>query len=259
MSLKLKFPCSQDLNSMASVEAGKYCSQCDKTLIDFTNWEKEDIMKYVSSRSACGIFRTNQLDEVSTRPIVHIKPKRHWVAKFAAAMSVLVLAFMGCDSDQSINKNSSSDNTEEAQKEDCHLTLGMPINPRIERIDSLDDIKVGQSFSDEGPDIKGIVSYDEMMPEFVGGEDSLVNYLATNIRYPSYEKEKRIQGTIYAEFIIDEEGRVVDPKILESVAGSRNFDKEVKRALLAMPKWRPGMRNGKAVQVAYVLPIEFEL
>ena len=37
------------------------------------------------------------------------------------------------------------------------------------------------------------------------------------------------------------------------------MDKEAVRVMKLMPKWKPGMQNGKTVRVKYSLPISFRL
>jgi len=99
----------------------------------------------------------------------------------------------------------------------------------------------------------------EVMPEFVGGIDSLMNFLKENIQYPEWEKQNDIQGTVYVSVIITKEGKVTKPKILRSVNGSKNFDTEVLRVINLMPDWIPGEIQNKKVDVQFNLPIRFAL
>jgi len=38
-----------------------------------------------------------------------------------------------------------------------------------------------------------------------------------------------------------------------------SFRSEAARVVASMPKWSPGLQNGKAVDVKYSLPISFEI
>ena len=57
--------------------------------------------------------------------------------------------------------------------------------------------------------------------------------------------------------MVDETGKVSDPKVLRSVDPS--LDAEAIRIVKAMPRWTPGMQDGKAVAVRYTLPVNFSL
>ncbi len=95
----------------------------------------------------------------------------------------------------------------------------------------------------------------EEMPVFPGG--NILKYIARQVKYPVIAQENGIQGTVLVSFIIDKEGTVTDVKIVKSVDAS--LDKEALRVISTMPKWKPGKQRGKAVDVQFVLPIEFLL
>jgi TonB family protein len=99
----------------------------------------------------------------------------------------------------------------------------------------------------------------EKMPEFPGGTDELINYIQRNLNYPKWEKRQKIQGTVYATFVVNEKGEITDPKILKSVEGSKNFDKEVINLLNNMPIWSAGEDHGQKVSVQFNLPFKFKL
>jgi TonB family protein len=98
-----------------------------------------------------------------------------------------------------------------------------------------------------------------VMPEFIGGFEKLAAYIKENLKYPEWENNAGIQGNVFVSFTVDKEGRIIDPKILKSVEGSRNFDNEVIRLINSMPKWKPGQEHGENVAVQFVLPIKFNL
>jgi TonB family protein len=97
----------------------------------------------------------------------------------------------------------------------------------------------------------------EQMPEFPGGRDSLMSFLAQNIRYPVNGKNDKAEGTVIARFIVSENGQVEDATILRKVR--QDYDAEVLRVLNAMPLWKAGTLNGKKVRVYYTLPVKFKL
>ncbi|MGP1553909.1 MAG: TonB family protein, partial [Prevotella intermedia] len=94
----------------------------------------------------------------------------------------------------------------------------------------------------------------EEMPAFNG---NLNQWLAENMKYPSEAVKNKEQGHVVVQFIISEEGEVMEPKIIRSV--SPLLDKEALRVVSSMPKWNPGKANGKAIPVHYILPVSFKL
>ena len=97
----------------------------------------------------------------------------------------------------------------------------------------------------------------EDMPEFPGGELALRKYIAENVRYPEMAKENDIQGTVYVRFVVDTDGSVSNVEVLRGV--DPLLDKEAKRVVETLPKWKPGRQRGKAVKVSHSVPIKFAL
>ncbi len=100
-------------------------------------------------------------------------------------------------------------------------------------------------------------SVDEMPEFYRGGINGLVQYLSENIKYPIIAREKGIQGRVIVQFVVNKDGSIEDAKIVRSV--DPNLDKEALRVVMSMPKWKPGKKDGKAVRVKYVLPVNFKL
>lgn len=97
----------------------------------------------------------------------------------------------------------------------------------------------------------------EQMPVYPGGDEALNNFIQRNIRYPKKAIEKKLGGTVWVQFIIDNTGKIVDPKIIKSV--SPELDKEALRIIGLMPNWSPGKNNGLNTNVFVKLPIKFIL
>jgi hypothetical protein len=57
-------PCHENWNSMTPDTQGRFCSQCSKTVVDFTGMANEDINSYIDSKekgTVCGRFKGSQL------------------------------------------------------------------------------------------------------------------------------------------------------------------------------------------------------
>jgi len=74
--IHIENPCSEDWSAMTPNEMGRHCSNCCKTVVDFTNWELPEIVDYLKNRKhICGRFRNEQLDvpvEISSSLIKQI-------------------------------------------------------------------------------------------------------------------------------------------------------------------------------------------
>ena len=97
----------------------------------------------------------------------------------------------------------------------------------------------------------------EQMPEYPGGAQAIFEFFAKNIRYPEAAAKAGHQGRVIVTFVVMKDGSISHAKVVKSV--SPELDEEALRVLNAMPKWTPGMQNGKAVNVKYAVPISFAL
>lgn len=97
----------------------------------------------------------------------------------------------------------------------------------------------------------------EIMPEFLGGEEGLVSYIANCIEYPLTARSHNQQGTVYTNLVVSTDGTLNDIHILKGV--TEELDSEAIRVINKMPPWIPGFQNGLPVAVQYNLPIKFIL
>jgi periplasmic protein TonB len=99
------------------------------------------------------------------------------------------------------------------------------------------------------------VRFADKMPEFPGGEEGRLIYLAKNTVYPDAEKRAGIEGTVYITFVVDENGDVTEVNILRGV--SPGIDMEAIKVVQNMPRWSPGLQQGRMVRVAFNMQIIF--
>ncbi len=97
----------------------------------------------------------------------------------------------------------------------------------------------------------------ENMPEFPGGEKEMLNFLATNIKYPEDARKQGVEGLVILDFVVRPDGNITDINIRRSVQIS--LDEEAVRVVGTMPKWIPGKQRGKPVSVRYTLPVRYKL
>ena len=94
-------------------------------------------------------------------------------------------------------------------------------------------------------------------PEFPGGMQSLYKFIAEKVIYPEDARLSEIQGKVMVQFVVDKEGEIKNAVIVKSV--SESLDKEALRVVKSMPKWKPGILDGKPVNVYFNLPFSFKL
>lgn len=94
-------------------------------------------------------------------------------------------------------------------------------------------------------------------PEYPGGVESLYKYIAENIQYPEQAKADGIEGRVMINFVVMSDGSIVNVEVAKGIGGG--CDEEALRVVKGMPKWKPAMYEGKAVNVQYCIPINFKL
>jgi len=97
----------------------------------------------------------------------------------------------------------------------------------------------------------------DQMPEFPGGMGECMKFLSKNIRYPEEAMKNDVQGRVIIQFVVKKDGSISNPTVAKSV--DPLLDEEALRVINAMPKWKPGMHEGKAVNVKYTIPVSFKL
>lgn len=110
---------------------------------------------------------------------------------------------------------------------------------------------------EEEPEEAEIFMVVEEMPEFPGGMAECLKFLGKNIKYPTIAQENGVQGRVIVQFVVNQDGSIVDPVVVRSV--DPYLDKEALRVIKTMPKWKPGKQRGKAVRVKYTVPVTFKL
>lgn len=110
------------------------------------------------------------------------------------------------------------------------------------------------------PEPEPVFTVVEQMPEFEGGNEALMSFISKNVVYPPNAADNQIQGIIYLSYVVRSDGSLSDIKVIRSISGGSELDREAIRVLkLTNGKWKPGKQNGKPVSVNLSLPIKFLL
>ncbi len=97
----------------------------------------------------------------------------------------------------------------------------------------------------------------EEMPAFPGGNEAMMAWIMSNVRYPAEASAQNVSGLVRVSFIVRANGKVSDVKV-ESSAHPL-LDAEAVRVVRSMPDWKPGTQHGKPVEVGFTVPVEFHL
>jgi len=97
----------------------------------------------------------------------------------------------------------------------------------------------------------------DALPEFYGGMKGWGEYLQSALKYPDEARKNKITGRVILSFIVLKNGSITDIKVLRGIGGGA--DEEAVRVVKESPKWKPGILKGEPVNVAYTMPIFFQL
>ena len=98
-TLSIPQPCQQRWEEMEYNETGKYCANCQKTVIDFSSASDAVILSALqTNKSICGRLSTNQLNRALIKP-TEPNPTRIWIA--ASLLSIIGLGTPTANAQQS--------------------------------------------------------------------------------------------------------------------------------------------------------------
>lgn len=95
----------------------------------------------------------------------------------------------------------------------------------------------------------------DVMPQFPGGENELMNYINRERMYPREAYDKGISGRVQCSFVVAPDGSIHEVSVFRGVHPS--LDREAIRIISNMPRWTPGSISGENVPVFYMLTIPF--
>lgn len=101
----------------------------------------------------------------------------------------------------------------------------------------------------------------QIFPEFPhGGIAALQMLIAEVVKYPQDAQKAKIEGRVHISFVVDQEGKMIEPKLIKKVYPS--IDEEALRAFHAIAatyRWKPGYIDGKPKKVKFTIPLNFRL
>ncbi len=277
MNVNINQPCPENWEAMKIGLHSRFCDNCKKNVTDFTSKDKREILEYLLTNrtdKVCGRIYRSQLDFSNTDLLITIQAlpkqtKNTNIPFYLLTAGTIILA--SCNRETPDNQPSTSNDTVIIQSGTTKKDIETNDEPK-DTIKKIEQTKIEPPIIPADMILGEIDIYHDtiygntepyqlvdVMPEFKGGIDSLMSFVRQNLKYPDWERENKIEGKVFVSFIVDKNGKIAEPKILRSVQGSKNFDKEVIRMIKNMPDWTPGQQDKKTVEVQFNLPINFKL
>jgi periplasmic protein TonB len=90
--------------------------------------------------------------------------------------------------------------------------------------------------------------------QYVGGAEAMTKFISTNVKYP---KNSKLEGKVYVEFVVNEQGGIQDVKVLRGL--DKEFDDISVNLIKKMPNWIPASdEKGNPISSKMILPINFK-
>jgi len=96
----------------------------------------------------------------------------------------------------------------------------------------------------------------EVQPEFPGGKTALEDYLFKNFKLSDEMVESKLIGKVFVSIVVERDGSLTDIRVIKDLGYETG--KEAIRIVKIMPRWNPGMQNGKKVRCTYHIPITID-
>jgi TonB family protein len=87
-------------------------------------------------------------------------------------------------------------------------------------------------------------------------QENIQRHIVRNFKYPKQAKKNKIQGRVFVQFIVGTGGYI---DIIKTRGPDDLLEKEAERIISLLPKFKPGILNGKPVRVPFSMPIIFRL
>jgi TonB family protein len=97
----------------------------------------------------------------------------------------------------------------------------------------------------------------QVMPEPIGGFETMYQFLNENLKYPENAREQKISGNVFLEFVVERNGLITCVRVISGV--DPELDAEALRVIKMLPRWKPGMEKGKPVRCFYQIPLRFTI
>jgi TonB family protein len=92
-------------------------------------------------------------------------------------------------------------------------------------------------------------------PVYPGGTNALKEFIVKNIQYPLEAKKAGISGIVWMSFMVTKDGNVEQVKVTRGI--SPECDNEAIRVTQLITGWKPGLQQGKPINIMVSMPVKF--
>jgi hypothetical protein len=294
MKIKILEPCPANWDNMRIKLHARHCNQCDKSVVDFTQKSRAEIIAYLLEHpngSVCGRMNQQQFDfkEEDLPELINIISQPRFRSQAFLILAIVCSSlFQSCETSPKTVKPNHKPKIE-LQNDPVmgkvikdSITTTSSTDPKKQKIDKTPREVLGEDSTNQRPDpeppIAGgisyehnpvpgpepmpgppedeILSYAEVMPEFPGGMKEMMKFINQNLVYPKSFVDSDFTGRIYVQFVVTKTGEIEKISIAKGINNAIEFNQEAIRLVKQMPRWIPGREKGKAVNVKMVLPIQ---
>ena len=139
----------------------------------------------------------------------------------------------------------------------------LPVVFRLPEVPTVPALAPGQSLRPPArPD--SVYEQVDVQPELRGG----IAGLWSRVEYPEIARRSGVQGRVFVQFVVDEDGKVQDVTVLRDldapnvVSGRSRAERALENAAMRAVRqsvFTPGQHEGRAVKVLFTVPIDFKL
>ena len=99
----------------------------------------------------------------------------------------------------------------------------------------------------------------EVQPGYPGGMEKFYGFIKKNYDIESIRDklDRDLNGKVFVKFVVEKDGSLTDIQVIRDLGyGTKE---EAIRVLRKVPKWTPGIQNGKPVRASFSLPINLSI
>ncbi|RKR09635.1 TonB-like protein [Flavobacterium sp. 90] len=282
--LSIPEPCIENWDKMIPNEKGRFCMNCAKTVIDFTEMLPEEIQHFFMQnhdKNICGRIKKSQLDSITIQiPSSIIYTQTHYHKMFLLALFIAMgTTLFSCQDkdgnkqkidkievieDSPVVKTTSNEkhevNNKSSKVSDTKITKRKHFSARKKEITLfISETGSGEAISNVNIYEEDTITYGGMaidiLPDYPGGINIFYEKFKSEFKIP--KKLKKSTGVIKLSFVIEKDGKLNELKVIEDLGFGTG--EEAIRAVEKFIKWTPGEINGKKVRTFYDMPITLEL
>ncbi len=290
-SFKIPEPCNEDWNTMSPSAKGRFCSSCEKTVIDFTGMSRLEIGAYLKehiSSGVCGHIKKSQLDQIVLKIPVEVLMEQRFSSRFFALMLLVVMGttLFSCVSDHGTRHKIDAVEVVDTVVQDSILKSNCAQTTQVFNDSLVEDIPITGGFTaPPPPPLSGEVIVVEGDIDFHDYSDYNYNYHSVDIKprfkdspiFTSAQEETLYFNNRLSDFIVEHFSDSIITKSsksdrfkifvtfsmlanglvddIEVRSDNDILSQEAKRVISLLPRFIPAKVDGENVLTTYSIPI----